>query len=422
MNMRSRALLAVSVGLITSAGAAAAQSTNPDGNSVRTRLMRLLDNEYYKIDLNIRARMELADFKDLDFSQAYTVRTEAGIGSKPLYGLSGYASLQNVYSPASGEYFDTVEQPTGQSPIADPEETDLLQLYARYQNAELLGLDAIVGRQRVNLDDQRFIGSIGWRQTEQVLDALRLSTTLGIEHFSLMYGYIDYVSRIFGNEGPPAMRDYHSDSHMVHAAYTGAPQATVAAFIYLLDFDNSPVNSSNSFGLRVAGNAPLSDEWTANYFGSYAIQIDGGDNPVNYTAHYVAAEGGLAYAGVGGFAVGYELLGSDDGEARFVTPLATAHKFNGWADVFLDNGGPDGLQDLYASVSPALPFGVKGSGIYHHFWSDQGGTSLGDEIDAILLRPIGQYLTVLTKVAYFDGSVPTLADRWRYWLEVTFKY
>jgi hypothetical protein len=37
--------------------------------------------------------------------------------------------------------------------------------------------------------------------------------------------------------------------------------------------------------------------------------------------------------------VGYELLGSDNGEYGFATPLATLHKFNGWADQFL--GTPD---------------------------------------------------------------------------------
>jgi hypothetical protein len=245
---------------------------------------------------------------------------------------------------------------------------------------------------------------------------------MGIDHLSFMYGYIEYVSRIFGNDGPPAMHNYNSDSHMIHLSYDAWPQATLAAFAYLLDFDNSPANSSDSYGLRLVGKHPIDGKWTLDYFASYAYQTDAANNPVHYSANYVAVEGGASYAGLGAFAVGYELLGSDGGKARFVTPLATAHKFNGWADVFLDNGGPGGLQDLYASISPQLPFGLKGSIIYHHFWSDHDGTSLGDEIDAILLRSFGPYVTVLTKGAYFDGSVSTLADRWRYWLEVTLQY
>jgi hypothetical protein len=394
-----------------------------DPASKWSALERFLDNDYYKISLDVRARIELADFEeDLESSQAYTIRTRAGVGSKPLYGLSAYAELQNTLAIKPSEYFDTVEPPTGQSPIADPEETDLNQLFARYQNSDLLGADVVFGRQRVTLDDQRFIGNVGWRQNEQVYDAVRASTSLGIEHFNLLYGYIDYVQRIFGNQGPPATRDFHSDSHLVHVGYDAWSAARLALFAYLLDFDNSPVNSSNSYGFRVTGSQALSEEWTLGYAGSYAVQTDAANNPVDYVAHYVAAEGGVAYRGTGGVAVGYELLGSDDGKARFVTPLATGHKFNGWADAFLDNGGPNGLQDLYASVTPELPFGLKSIFVYHYFWSDEGGDALGYELDAQVLRKLGSYVTVLTKFAYFDGRVETLSDRWRYWLEVTFQY
>jgi hypothetical protein len=34
-------------------------------------------------------------------------------------------------------------------------------------------LDLTLGRQRINLDDQRFVGSVGWRQNEQTFDAVR---------------------------------------------------------------------------------------------------------------------------------------------------------------------------------------------------------------------------------------------------------
>ena len=75
------------------------------------------------------------------------------------------------------------------------------------------------------------------------------------------------------------------------------------------------------------------------------------------------------------------MLGSDDGDARFVTPLSTAHKFNGWADAFLDNGGTAGLQDVYVYLSPRLPCNLTGRIVYHHFWFDEGGMSASDEVD-----------------------------------------
>jgi hypothetical protein len=50
--------------------------------------------------------------------------------------------------------------------IADPQSVGLNRLQIAYQT-KVLGLT--VGRQRINLDDQRFVGSVGWRQNEQTL-------------------------------------------------------------------------------------------------------------------------------------------------------------------------------------------------------------------------------------------------------------
>ncbi|MGL1204265.1 alginate export family protein, partial [Vibrio parahaemolyticus] len=36
-----------------------------------------------------------------------------------------------------------------------------------------------VGRQRITLDDQRWVGNAGWRQNEQRFDAARIETRLG---------------------------------------------------------------------------------------------------------------------------------------------------------------------------------------------------------------------------------------------------
>jgi hypothetical protein len=95
----------------------------------------------------------------------------------------------------------------------------------------------------------------------------------------------------------------------------------------------------------------------------------------------------------------------------------------------LNNGGPNGLQDLFASISPKLPWKLKGSLVYHHFWSHEDSKSIGDEVNIVLKRPINRYLSVLTKAAYFDGSdnnstagtsVPN--NIWRWWLQADFKF
>lgn len=436
--------LALAIGLLFSFGAplvAAADTTEPGGappepaaqvfdpvassNAGPDGWEHWLDNEYYKFHLNVRARIELADFDHLESSQAYTVRTRFGLGTKPFYGFSVYGEGENILSAAPSEYWDGIGTSSGQSIIADPEKTELNQLWARYENADLLGVKLTGGRQRIKLDDDRFIGNVGWRQNEQTYDSTYVSFSPGVEHLRTEYGYIWDVRRIWGNRGrsKTGTRNWDSDSHLIRLAYDRWKAAKLIAFAYLLDFDtDSPVNSANSYGLRVTGKSGLSGPWGLAYAGSYAVQTDAGKNPVDYTAHYVAAEVNLIHSDIGAIGPGYELLSSDNGKARFVTPLATGHKFNGWADAFLNNGGPNGLQDLYVTVSPKLPWDLKGKLVYHHFWSDQGSNSLANEIDTVLSKAINKHVTVLTKAAWLDGTSRGPVDRWRWWVQLTFTY
>ena len=73
-----------------------------------------------------------------------------------------------------------------------------------------------------------------------------------------------------------------------------------------------------------------------SYAVEYAHQSDAANNPNSYSAGYLLLEGGIDTKTFGA-TLGYELLGADDGDTtpgaindgRFVTPLATLHKFQG---------------------------------------------------------------------------------------------
>ncbi|MBW2395681.1 MAG: uroporphyrinogen-III C-methyltransferase [Deltaproteobacteria bacterium] len=417
--------LALTIGLLFWLGVPSAPAVAAEAGSdaAPAGWEQWLDNEFYKVHLDVRLRFEAANFEGLDASQASTIRTRFGIGTKPLYGFSLYAEGENILAFDTGEYFDVVEAPTGQTGIADPEDTELNQAWVRYENPDLLGLKVTAGRQRIKLDDDRFIGNVGWRQNEQTYDSAYVSISPGIEHLRVEYGYIWYVKRIFGDDGPAIRKDFDSNSHLIRVAYDRWKAAKIVGFAYLLDFQgDSPGNSSNSYGLRVSGNRAISGPWGLGYAASFAYQMDADDNPVNYNARYVAAETSLTHTDAGALTLGYEMLGSDSGKARFVTPLATGHKFNGWADVFLNNGGNNGLQDLYLTLAPKLPWKLKGKIVYHHFWSDEGSESLANELDAVLSRPITKHFSVLTKAAWFEGTDRGAADGYRWWMQLTFKY
>ena len=300
-------------------------------------------------------------------------------------------------------YFDAVSAPNGESVIADPEAIELNRAFLRYTDEQGRG-EVVAGRQRILFDDQRFVGNVGWRQNEQTFDAALARTSMGIDGLSLTYAYLWEIQRIFGDDGPSNRRDFDSNTHLLRVAYDVHPAFQPVAFVYLTDFDNSPGNSADTFGLRATGSHGLGEGLTARYQLSYALQTDGGSNAVDYEAHYALADATLVSGTWGALGAGFELLGSDDGTAVFVTPLATAHKFNGFADAFLNNGGASGLRDVYASYAPKLPLGLGGKLVYHYFEADHGGAELGHEFDAVLVRGFGKHVKVVGKFGYFDGS------------------
>ena len=374
-----------------------------------------------RVHLDALARFEIADIDGSRQSEAWTLRTRLGYGTAQWRGLSAYAELESVLTPDDNSYFDGVAEPNGRSIIADPTEIELNRAFVTYRT-DRWNTRAVAGRQRIKLDDDRFVGNIGWRQNEQTYDAALGETSLGVEGLSLTYAYIWEVQRIFGDDGPANRRDFDSDTHLVRVGYDFAPWLEAAAFAYLMNFDNSPGNSADSFGLRVSGEAAVADGLTAAYQASYAHQTDAGRNPVDYDADYFFVDGAAKGARWGAVGVGYEVLGSDGGKARFVTPLATAHKFNGWADAFLDNGGAGGLRDLYLYAAPKLPCGFTSRLVYHWFDSDDGGSDLGEEVDAIVSRAFGSQWVVLAKFAYFDArNAGGRADTVRGWLQVELK-
>ncbi|MDP6980361.1 MAG: alginate export family protein [Myxococcota bacterium] len=380
--------------------------------------------------LNVRTRIEIADADGADQSEAYTMRTRLGYGTKPWNGGSVFIEAENTTAVATTQYFNAVEPATGQTPIADPTNTEVNQAFLKYTNEDLLNSTIVAGRQRIILDDARFVGNVGWRQNEQTYDAVKASSTLGLEDVSVAYVYARYVRRIFGednNSAFAAQADWKSNAHLFNASYSGLDFAKITAFIYLLDVRDNAAGSSATYGFRATGDHAFDDTWKVIYEGSYAHQTDHADyvnaGDKSYGANYARVEGKVAQSDWGTLGVGWELLGSDDGDHVFTTPLATAHKFNGWADVFLNNGGATGLRDLFVSVSPKLPCKLSGTFVWHNFRTDDGNDKLGNEYDIIVKRPINEHLSVLTKAAIFEAdSDSALNDIWRIWMQADFKF
>lgn len=351
--------------------------------------------------IDIRGRYEYADEEFRDVSNAWTLRTRAGLLSKKFRGFQGYAEYEGTLAAdREGYRAASVSGPPNKTVIADPESHELNELWLSYDGFEAVDLKA--GRQGINLDNQRYVGTVAWRQNMQTFDAAGITIT-PLDDLEVYYAYVDRVNRIFGSGDieNPAQRDFYGNTSLLHAAYKGLPIGTLKVFAYFMDLHNDAgdVNSNNSYGASLEG--PFFDE-ALDYYLEYGYQTDGFDNPRDYKTHYFH---GKLTAKVGGphkIAAGYEYLGSDD-RVGYNFPLGTNHAFNGYADVFLVTP-PDGLQDAYLSYATDLPWGIKGGLYFHHFWNANGRIDFGNEYDAVLSKPITRNATALVKYAYYDGG------------------
>ena len=140
-----------------------------------------------------------------------------------------------------------------------------------------------------------------------------------------------------------------------------------------------------------------------------------------FDADYLLLEAGAVFNGITA-KVGYEVLGSDDGAYGFATPLATLHKFNGWADQFL--GTPaQGLVDTSVSLAGK----VAGGGwmvVYHDFAADKASDTvddLGSELDLQYSRKYAKnYYAGIKYAAYSGDSGRVDADKLWLWVGAKF--
>lgn len=357
--------------------------------------------------IDARIRYEAVDQPSVD-ADAVTARLRAGFEIKHvpshlsfLVEAEGTLGISNNYNAFPFTVPVSSQRRPGFAVVPDGESIDLNRLQVQYKTKAFA---LTVGRQRINLDDQRFVGSVGWRQNEQTFDAVRAEATLGA--VSLDGTYSIQQDSIFGSEAGPR-RSMDGDFVFLNAGVKFGP-VTAKAFSYLIDYDEAFAfaNSSQTYGARLAGSVPLTKAVKLNILASYARQMDMGRNPVHYEADYRSGELGLAAKGFT-LTGGYELLGADKAAGKaFQTPLATLHKFNGWADLFLTTPAA-GLEDKYASLAKAFPKvkalpGLNAAVAYHDFRSDVGSTRYGTEWDASLGFKIGK-VGLLAKYANYNA-------------------
>lgn len=368
------------------------------------------------LSLNVRTRYEGVEQTGVLDASALTARTRIGFTPSISEGWSAYIEGENIVAMDSDSYNQAGINGggRGRAVVADPETTELNQLWVGFDAS---GTKAIVGRQRLVLDNVRFVGDVGWRQNNQTFDAVTLRNE-SWEQATLTYFYLDRINRVLGRDH--AQGSWDSNSHGFNASSKQLPGGTLTGYAYLLEFGNAAANSTATYGASWTGAHVIDDGLKIVYRVEMAKQADYGNSPLNYANWYTAGEVGLA-AKPGSLAIGIEQLGSSNGTG-FKTPLATLHAFNGWADVFLATPGA-GLKDKYVKAKTTLPGAINAMVVWHQFETDQGSNELGSELDLVFSHKLTKAVTLTGKFADFNAARGSgKVDVRKTWIQADFSW
>lgn len=369
--------------------------------------------------VNARLRFEGVDQEPFArTAEALTLRTRLGFETGAAWRTSLLAEGTFTW-PLRGDYNDTIAGNVAYPVVADPESHALNRLQLTNTSVPLTTIT--LGRQRIALDDQRFVGNVGWRQHEQTFDSVRIVNT-AVANLTVDVAYLDQVNRVLGERSVQGQS--RGDSVLANLSYR-LPFGKLTAFGYSLSFDPDarvPAavrDSSTTLGARFAGERSLR-ALKLGYALSYANQRESGDNPLSFDLDYYLAEltGSHDRYSV---AAGIETL-EGDGAKGFATPLATLHKFQGWADKFLTTP-VDGVADRYVNAAVTLPHPFEHIALlasHHWYQAQRGGRHYGEEMN-VQVEAKWQRFSGMIKYATYEADA-LFVDTTKYWLQIEYAW
>ncbi len=429
--MKKQILSLVAAPLILGTMAVSAQAAD-DGYNIFSEVK-------FSGELRPRYQFTDAETSTKDAGHQVTNRTNLNVTAKLLEidGLSTTMELNAVNDFGTQQRSDA--QVGGEAVVAK-----ISQANIAYSAA---GATGIVGRKTVNIDNQRFVGSVGWKQNFQTLDLAAVA--YGAGDFTFLAAYVYGVNAIgddgydFGVNTPyvGTTSSGYTNSAVVNASYKIVDPLKVTAYAYLLG------SYSDTYGVSATGNIAIGDSTKIDYRAEVAMQTEATMETVNGISGDTSLFGDAMYANldvganISGFLAGinYEYLGGKDlndaDTSQFQTPLATKHKFNGWADQFLSTP-TTGLADLNLRAGYASKPVGKVLAVYHMYnsvedgLSSKAGDAYGTEIDLLYTRSIPGVngLSALIKGAYFmnddaiNGATSYNGNKILAWAQLDYKF
>lgn len=387
----------------------------------------------HSTDVSVRARLADASVAG-ETGRAASLLLRARLASRWTRQWSTLVEVDHVSSTWRDDHSDG-RRLNGKPLIPDVPGTELNQLAVRYRGAEN---EVTLGRQRLEWDEQRFLGSDSFWQQDQTFDALALERRL-LMSSRWQYLYIGRANRIFGRGRDLPEHDYPSypetdeppgyypddyslagehrhDSHLTRLELNEWDYTQLVLYGLALDNRDQPSMSNDTLGARYRFSYqahPLRYRLLLEVAGQERPELPGRPQP-----HYYLAE----------LAVGYqswewlgrhEVLGSDQGYG-FTTPIGSTYLFQGFAGVFAITPD-DGLKDSSLRLNwRAHPWEVS---VRHHWFSAQtDGRDYGREWNIeVQLKPARPHEIAL-RYADFQGSSPYLPNQRRAYLDYRYNF
>ncbi|MBO9623816.1 MAG: hypothetical protein J7500_14000 [Sphingomonas sp.] len=352
-------------------------------------------------------------------ADAVTVRVRAGVEAHSGR-WSALAEAQGVMAIVD-DYYDGLHGVQTRPLVADPENVALYRAQLQYKSP---ALTLTAGRQRISLDEDRFVDAALFRQSAQTYDAVRGEWT-PLKGLKADLTYAWSVRTVWGVEGNGARQQAISGDNVFANLGYATPIGTITGYAYLVDQDEAAVQgfrlSNQTYGAKLQGGQKLGPAARIDYQASFARQSDYHRNPNRYSASFYLLD---ALATVHGFKAGggLEVLGADKGVpfTSFQTSVGSGFRWRGWAGKFVPNP-PDGVRDLYGTLGYGAPTvgpfkAVTLQANWHRFRSDRLVRHYGDELDLLASGKLGK---TTISARYADYSAETFAtDTRKFWLQL----
>jgi len=388
----SRALSVVLLTLVTAGSQVSADTTQAIEDA-----LKFGNGGAVKIDTNYRYENVDQDQGVAKTANANTLRTRLGLLSPVFHGLQGYVEYEGTHALQS-DYNNGRGNKPGYSTVADPGYNELNQMWLSYAGVP----DTVIkgGRQRIKLDDDRFIGNVGWRQLETTFDSV-LITNKSLKGLTVNIGYI-------GNVQTFTATTENINAPIVNANYNLGDYGNLIGYGYWLDYTESEnyQKSSQTYGLRfINSDKPkkIYDHYSLLYTAEWSYQQDYQHSSPYQANRFNLMSGFTAYNF--SFQGAMEQLNGSGLNRTFDTPLGTNHAFQGWADLFLITPN-NGIRDVFGTVSAKFMDNdsLVLSGIYHDFTDDTGRVHYGKEWNFQAVKKFGKHYSLLAKYANYDAD------------------